>query len=115
MLNQYRSRRGRVKGRGIQKGTSSLLQMIRFREHFPGYAEQRSRTGILRMSGSAASNLPMSQANFSRRSFVRTSSAAVFGFPFARQVVGAPGNAAKGPLMAYVGTYSSPLHDVRPG
>lgn len=57
----------------------------------------------------------MSSPIYSRRSFLKTS-AALAGVPlFAslRDACGADA-AAKGPLMAYVGTYTSPLKNVRP-
>ncbi len=63
------------------------------------------------MSGKDGSN--MNQAHLSRRSFLRTSAALAFSGP----VLAPLGRAAEaaGPLMAYVGTYSSPLRDIRPG
>lgn len=51
----------------------------------------------------------------SRRSFLKVSSALVGGLPMlAASSLQAQAGEAKGPLMAYVGTYTSPLQNVRP-
>jgi len=56
----------------------------------------------------------MNPLHFSRRSFVKTSAALVGGsvLPSLRNAKAA---ATQGPLIAYVGTYSSPLPIIRPG
>lgn len=51
---------------------------------------------------------------FSRRSFLKTSSALAAGAPFLTSGLEAQDKPAAGPLMAYVGTFSSPLHNVKP-
>src|SRR5213593_1615064 len=48
----------------------------------------------------------------SRRSFLKASSALAAGAPLLRGLIQAQSDEAKGPLMAYVGTFSSPLRDV---
>src|SRR6266516_1656973 len=50
----------------------------------------------------------------SRRSFLKASSALAAGAPFLAGLLKGQSGEAKGPLMAYVGTFSSPLHDVLP-
>jgi 6-phosphogluconolactonase len=50
----------------------------------------------------------------SRRSFLKTVVAAVGSAPLAESVTRAEAEAAAGPMMAYVGTFSSPLRDVLP-
>src|SRR5262245_8928247 len=50
----------------------------------------------------------------SRRAFLRTSAALAGGAPFLAPLLHAEEGAARGPLIAYVGTYSSPLRNVRP-
>ncbi len=52
-------------------------------------------------------------SRLSRRSFLKTSSALMGGLPLTGMAGGPPGE-ANGPLMAYVGTFSSPLRDVLP-
>ncbi|HEX2749408.1 MAG TPA: lactonase family protein [Verrucomicrobiales bacterium] len=54
----------------------------------------------------------MTSSPFSRRSFFKTSALAVAG-PLIARAIPAQESAA-GPLMAYVGTYSSPLKNMRP-
>ena len=55
----------------------------------------------------------MTPLTLSRRSFLK-SSAALAGGPILAPWLNARGGAAGGPLLAYVGTYSSPLRNVRP-
>lgn len=50
----------------------------------------------------------------SRRRFLRVSSSLATGFPWLTSSLKARTTQSNGPLLAYVGTYSSPLHDVRP-
>ena len=50
----------------------------------------------------------------SRRSFLKASTALVGGGPLFASLLKAQAGAARGPLIAYVGTYSSPLQNVRP-
>ena len=50
----------------------------------------------------------------SRRSFLKASSALAAGAPFLAGLLKGQSGEAKGPLMAYVGTFSSPLRDVLP-
>src|SRR5205823_10054970 len=50
----------------------------------------------------------------SRRSFLKASSALAAGAPLLAGLIKAQAGEAKGPLMAYVGTFSSPLRDVLP-
>ena len=50
----------------------------------------------------------------SRRSFVKSSAALAGVVPFAGRVLAAQAESAAGPLVAYVGTFSSPLRDVLP-
>src|SRR5213594_4225488 len=50
----------------------------------------------------------------SRRSFLKAAAALAGGGPMFTSVLNAQEGVAKGPLVAYVGTYSSPLHNVRP-
>jgi 6-phosphogluconolactonase (cycloisomerase 2 family) len=52
--------------------------------------------------------------DLSRRSFVITSFAVAAGAPLLARPTAARSAEAKGPLMAYVGTFSSPLRDVLP-
>ena len=56
----------------------------------------------------------MSKTDLSRRSFVRASFAVAAGAPLLARPATARSAEAKGPLMAYVGTFSSPLRDVLP-
>jgi 6-phosphogluconolactonase (cycloisomerase 2 family) len=56
----------------------------------------------------------MTLKTISRRSFLKTSAALSAGGTVLLSVLNAGESAAKGPLIAYVGTYSSPLHNVRP-
>ncbi len=51
---------------------------------------------------------------FSRRSFLKTSAVLVGGAPLLTGLLQAQADAAKAPLMAYVGTFSSPLRDTLP-
>src|SRR5205814_8920073 len=50
----------------------------------------------------------------SRRAFLKTSSALAAGSSLLASLLEAQSAEAKGPLMAYVGTFSSPLRDVLP-
>src|SRR6266480_1716185 len=50
----------------------------------------------------------------SRRAFLRASAALAGGAPLLAGLLKAQSAEAKAPLMAYVGTFSSPLHDVLP-
>src|SRR5258706_15223498 len=50
----------------------------------------------------------------SRRSFLKASSAMAVGASLPTDLLQAQSGKAKGPLMAYVGTFSSPLRDVLP-
>jgi 6-phosphogluconolactonase len=50
----------------------------------------------------------------SRRSFLKASGALAGGGPLCLSLLEAQEGTVKGPLIAYVGTYSSPLHNVRP-
>lgn len=50
----------------------------------------------------------------SRRSFLKASALVAGSGPLLAQVIEAKAPAKQGPLMAYVGTFSSPLHDVLP-
>jgi 6-phosphogluconolactonase (cycloisomerase 2 family) len=50
----------------------------------------------------------------SRRAFLKTSSALAAASPLLTSQLQAQSGAAKGPLMAYVGTFSSPLRDMLP-
>ena len=54
----------------------------------------------------------MISPGISRRSFLKTSSVLAAGAPLLAGVLTAQSAEAKGPLMAYVGTFSSPLRDV---
>ena len=56
----------------------------------------------------------MTQLNRSRRSFLKASVALAGTTPLIAGVLKAQSNAARGSLMAYVGTFSSPLGDVLP-
>jgi 6-phosphogluconolactonase (cycloisomerase 2 family) len=56
----------------------------------------------------------MISPNVSRRSFLKTSAALVAGAPMLRSLLRAESNKSRKPLMAYVGTFSSPLRDVLP-
>ncbi len=58
--------------------------------------------------------LAMTQLNRSRRSFLRTSIALAGISPLIAGLLQAESNQADGPLIAYVGTFSSPLRDVLP-
>src|SRR5471030_1734946 len=51
----------------------------------------------------------------SRRSFLKASAAVAGGGSILASLLKAGAGAAKGPLIAYVGTYSSPLPIIRPG
>jgi 6-phosphogluconolactonase (cycloisomerase 2 family) len=58
----------------------------------------------------------MSPSAVSRRSFLKTAAAATAGTPILAALRSTPANAAAtGPLIAYVGTYSSPLPFIRAG
>src|SRR5712691_2447425 len=50
----------------------------------------------------------------SRRSFLKASTALAGGGALLASLLKAQADAVSGPLMAYVGTYSSPLRNVRP-
>ena len=50
----------------------------------------------------------------SRRSFLKSSAVLASGAPLLASALRSPAAAAKGPLMAYVGTFSSPLRDTLP-
>src|SRR5688572_15895137 len=50
----------------------------------------------------------------SRRSFLKTSAAFAASTPLLPNLLGAQANSGKGPLIAYVGTFSSPLKDMLP-
>jgi 6-phosphogluconolactonase (cycloisomerase 2 family) len=50
----------------------------------------------------------------SRRSFLKSSAALAIGAPLVGRRLAAQAAAGKGPLLAYVGTFSSPLRDVLP-
>jgi 6-phosphogluconolactonase (cycloisomerase 2 family) len=56
----------------------------------------------------------MTPAGVSRRSFLKASSALAAGAPLMAGLLQAQEGEAKGPLMAYVGTFSSPLRDMPP-
>lgn len=56
----------------------------------------------------------MISKTISRRSFLKASAAMAGGGPMLMSFLNAQEGGAKGPLVAYVGTYSSPLHNVRP-
>ena len=56
----------------------------------------------------------MSPAELSRRTFLKASSALAGSAPLLASLLAAQSAEAKGPLMAYVGTFSSPLRDVLP-
>src|SRR6185369_13188097 len=56
----------------------------------------------------------MKRRELSRRSFLKTSSALVGFFPAAREVTVAHRVQSTKPLVAYVGTFSSPLRDTLP-
>src|SRR5207249_7381958 len=47
-------------------------------------------------------------------SFLKASAVLASTAPFLARVINAQAAGGKGPLMAYVGTFSSPLHDVLP-
>jgi len=51
----------------------------------------------------------------SRRSFLKASTSFAGGVALRSELLAAKNGPAPGPLMAYVGTYSSPLRDVKPG
>jgi len=57
----------------------------------------------------------MTRPPFSRRSFLKTTAALAGGWPIFNSFHKADAAGAKGPLIAYVGTYSSPLPIIRPG
>src|SRR5437867_1059188 len=52
--------------------------------------------------------------HFSRRSFLKTSAVLAGSAPLLARVIKAQSAGGKAPLMAYVGTFSSPLRDVLP-
>ncbi|MES2706323.1 MAG: lactonase family protein [Verrucomicrobiota bacterium] len=61
----------------------------------------------------------MTFPGFSRRHFLKTSSVLAGGLPVLASLAGSKAaepdaSASAGPLMAYVGTFSSPLHNMRP-
>src|SRR5882724_7380119 len=56
----------------------------------------------------------MNPPDNSRRSFLKTSVALAGTTPFADGLLQAQAEKAAGPLLAYVGTFSSPLRDVLP-
>src|SRR5438132_3542700 len=56
----------------------------------------------------------MTSPNRSRRSFVKTSAALAGTVPFCGDLLAAQLEPVDGPLVAYVGTFSSPLRDVLP-
>ena len=56
----------------------------------------------------------MTQLDRSRRAFLKTSVALAGTTPLISGLIHAQSNEASGPLMAYVGTFSSPLRDVLP-
>ncbi|MCR9118314.1 MAG: lactonase family protein [bacterium] len=56
----------------------------------------------------------MSSRNPSRRSFLKTSALVAGATPFAAGLLNAQANESNKPLLAYVGTFSSPLRDVLP-
>jgi 6-phosphogluconolactonase len=56
----------------------------------------------------------MSSVSRSRRAFLKTSAALAAGVPFMAQPVAGQPKPSGGPLIAYVGTFSSPLRDVLP-
>ena len=56
----------------------------------------------------------MKPLEFSRRSFLKSSTALAGSAPLLAGVLHAQSAAGKGPLMAYVGTFSSPLRDTLP-
>lgn len=56
----------------------------------------------------------MSSRNPSRRSFLKTSALVAGATPFAAGLLNAQANESIKPLLAYVGTFSSPLRDVLP-
>jgi len=53
--------------------------------------------------------------NISRRSFLKASAALAASGPIWASLAKAPAATARGPLIAYIGTYSSPLPIIRPG
>src|SRR5438477_9359354 len=53
-------------------------------------------------------------SQISRRSFLEASAVLASTAPFLARVINAQAAGGRGPLMAYVGTFSSPLHDVLP-
>src|SRR5688500_1536437 len=55
-----------------------------------------------------------SSSKRSRRSFLKTSAALAGGAPFVSAAIHAQVAGGNAPLMAYVGTFSSPLRDVLP-
>lgn len=57
---------------------------------------------------------PMIPPSLSRRSFLKVSTVLAGGGPAFASLLEAQSDAAQGPLLAYVGTYSSPLRNVRP-
>lgn len=56
----------------------------------------------------------MISPTLSRRSFLKSSTVLAGSAPFLNGMLRAQSGAAKGPLMAYVGTFSSPLRDMLP-
>jgi 6-phosphogluconolactonase (cycloisomerase 2 family) len=56
----------------------------------------------------------MTKPAYSRRSFLKASAALAAASPFAAGLLHAQSSQARGSLVAYVGTFSSPLHDVLP-
>src|SRR5258708_2039401 len=56
----------------------------------------------------------MTSSDISRRSFLKNSTALAAGAPFLAGLVEAQSRESSAPLMAYVGTFSSPLRDMLP-
>ena len=56
----------------------------------------------------------MTRFDHSRRSFLKVSAALAGATPLVAGLLQAEADEASGPLMAYVGTFSSPLRDVLP-
>ncbi len=71
---------------------------------------------VVRPSDDAATetNTSMVRRNPSRRSFLKTSTALVWGFPLSHFLDQRGPGGGPAPLLAYVGTFSSPLRDTLP-